>query len=326
MFASKVKLIFLCGLVALVTACGGRPKSGRAPERRSFPAVSAPAATSDEEQVLNFFLYHYWDRFLDTTQFYACDSLLVNGVHHMEVTQNAVMYATVVARSGFEKGAAGLGAFLRKLEAFQAADTSSNVFSYLTKETCEIFYDVNSPYRNEDLYATFAAPLAESRFTPDNMRTAYRYDVKMCSLNKVGTPASDFRYIDRFGRTHRLYDLRTDYTMVIFLNPGCAACEEIVEALAEPVVVNLIKDGSMTLLGMYIDEDIASWLDKCDRLPELWKDGYDPDLIIRADRIYNVRAIPSIYLLDRDKKVIMKDAPIQQISTALTEISNSRKK
>ncbi|MBQ7194950.1 MAG: DUF5106 domain-containing protein [Bacteroidales bacterium] len=326
MFASKLKPVLLCGLVALAMACGPRAGKGSAPERRSFPNVTAPTAMTGEQELLNYYLYHYWDKFLDTTKFYPCDSLLVNGVHRMEVTQQAVMYATVVARSGFEKGAAGLGAFLKKLEAFQAADTSSNVFSYLTKEICEIFYDANSPYRNEDLYATFAAPLAESRFTPDNMRTAYRYDVKMCSLNRVGTPATDFRYIDRYGRKHRLYDLRTDYTMVIFLNPGCAACEEIVEALAEPVVVNLIKDGSLTLLGMYIDEDIAAWLDKSDRLPELWKDGYDPDLIIRTDRIYNVRAIPSIYLLDREKTVILKDAPIQQVSTVLTEISNSRKK
>ena len=325
MFASKVKVPLLAALVLLTVACGSRPGGGKAPQRRGFPAVTAPSAMTDQEQVLDFYLYHYWDKFLDTTAFYPCDSLLVNGVHRMEVTQHAVMYANVVRREGFEKGSAGLVNLLHKLEVFQAADTSSNVFSYVTREICEIFYDANSPYRMEDLYATFAAPLAESPFTPDNMRVAYRYDVKMCSLNRMGTPAADFRYVDRFGRSHRLYDVRTDYTLVIFLNPGCAACEEIVEALAEPVVVNLIKDGTMTLLGIYIDEDIPAWLDKCDRLPELWQDGYDPDLVIRSDRIYNVRAIPSLYLLDRDKTVLLKDAPIQQVSTMLTEISNSRK-
>ena len=43
--------------------------------------------------------------------------------------------------------------------------------------------------------------------------------------------------------------------------------------------------------------------------PEHWYNGFDPDLVIRGENLYNVRAIPSLYLLDRNKTVIMKDAP-----------------
>ena len=42
--------------------------------------------------------------------------------------------------------------------------------------------------------------------------------------------------------------------------------------------------------------------------PATWYNGFDPDFIIRADLLYNVRAIPSLYLLDKDKTVILKDA------------------
>ena len=47
--------------------------------------------------------------------------------------------------------------------------------------------------------------------------------------------------------------------------------------------------------------------------PEEWLNGFDPDFVIRTDVLYNVRAIPSLYLLDKDKTVIMKDAVTERV-------------
>ena len=59
--------------------------------------------------------------------------------------------------------------------------------------------------------------------------------------------------------------------------------------------------------------------------PEEWYNGFDPDLAIRTEDLYNVRAIPSLYLLDADKRVILKDAPEDKvfsvISSAIQEYS-----
>ena len=47
--------------------------------------------------------------------------------------------------------------------------------------------------------------------------------------------------------------------------------------------------------------------------PDEWYNGYDPNLVIRNDMLYNIRAIPSLYLLDEDKRVILKDAPQETV-------------
>ena len=65
----------------------------------------------------------------------------------------------------------------------------------------------------------------------------------------------------------------------------------------------------MKVLNIYIDEDLEAWRSYMPIYPDIWYNGFDPDLAIRSEMIYNVRAIPSLYLLDKDKKVIMKDAP-----------------
>ena len=96
--------------------------------------------------------------------------------------------------------------------------------------------------------------------------------------------------------------------MLLFVNPGCQACEDVVSVFGTEEVKALVSAGTLRILGIYIDEDIAAWKDRSDRLPAHWVNGYDPAGIIRADRLYFVRAIPSIYLLDARKQIVMKDA------------------
>ncbi|MBQ5850964.1 MAG: hypothetical protein IIW54_09160, partial [Lachnospiraceae bacterium] len=38
-------------------------------------------------------------------------------------------------------------------------------------------------------------------------------------------------------------------------------------------------------------------------------EGKEELKVIRNDELYSVRAIPSLYLLDKEKRVILKDAP-----------------
>ena len=51
--------------------------------------------------------------------------------------------------------------------------------------------------------------------------------------------------------------------------------------------------------------------------PDEWYNGFDPDLVIRTDNLYNVRAIPSLYLLDAEKSVILKDAPEDKVFSVI---------
>ena len=76
----------------------------------------------------------------------------------------------------------------------------------------------------------------------------------------------------------------------------------------------------MQVLNIYIDEDIEAWRSYMPIYPENWYNGFDPDLVIRGENLYNVRAIPSLYLLDRDKTVIMKDAPEMRLFDFLSRL------
>ena len=89
---------------------------------------------------------------------------------------------------------------------------------------------------------------------------------------------------------------------------------EIINALKNtPQITSLISSGKVAVLNIYIDEDLEAWRSYVPIYPEEWFNGFDPDFVIRTDVLYNVRAIPSLYLLDKDKNVIMKDAVTERV-------------
>ena len=95
---------------------------------------------------------------------------------------------------------------------------------------------------------------------------------------------------------------------------------EIITALKNmPQISDMITSGRLAVLNIYIDEDIAAWRSYMPIYPEEWYNGFDPDSVIRTDVLYNVRAIPSLYILDKDKTVVMKDAVTEKVMSFINQ-------
>lgn len=46
------------------------------------------------------------------------------------------------------------------------------------------------------------------------------------------------------------------------------------------------------------------------------------DFSLKNDEIYDLKAIPTLYLLNKEKKVLLKDATFQQIENYLSQTTN----
>jgi hypothetical protein len=89
---------------------------------------------------------------------------------------------------------------------------------------------------------------------------------------------------------------------------------EIITVLRDdPMISSLVDKGVVEVLNIYIDEDIQAWRSYMPVYPQEWYNGFDPDFVLRSNEIYAVRAIPSLYLLDHEKRVILKDAPENKV-------------
>ena len=305
----KGRILLITLLAALTAGCGQNRKAEQF-QALPFPDVKIPAMLTDNADIAEYLSMHYWDGLADPSRTYPCDSILVSGVKKTDVEQrfadwNAVL--GMVSRSAADKA---VDALYEKAAACETNDTSSNVLETFVMLAEKYFYDPNSPVRNEDNYHAFARRLASFERFDEAMRGKYAYEARMTALNRTGTIAADFRFADRNGRIHSLHGIKAPMTLLFFSNPGCDACMEIIKVLSgHEGIASMIADGSLAVLNIYIDEDIQAWRDYMPIYPEQWHNGFDPDMVIRNEALYNVRAIPSLYLLDHEKRVILKDAP-----------------
>lgn len=309
------RLTFFLLAFFLLPACG--PRGGKtvpAPAARPFPAVEVPGIYTDPGERTRFAILHFWDAFTDTAATWPCDSVTVNGVPSGKLEEQMGLWATLLDRLPLEDGAAATARLYDRLDAFERHDTASTVFEEMVRLTTKYLYDANSPCRNEDLYLPFVSRLGRSDLVEKGLRAGYEWDARMCALNRVGTPAADFSFTDTRGRVRTLYGIKAEYTVLIFGNPGCEACREMTEAMAaSETVASLLREGRLQVVDVYIDREIEDWKAHADSYPAAWINGYDHNYAIRRDMNYHVRAIPSMYLLSREKSVLLKDAPQEKI-------------
>ena len=314
--------IFAIILTALFAGCGGR-KASQDNSFRPVPFPSAPKVPSvitDGAEANEYIISHFWDAFLERNL--PCDTNIVNGVLAEDVESAVGTYLTVLENNcSLDFARKAIGDFLASVEKFQASDTSSNVFGFFEKTVSRYLYDPNSPVRNEDIYLPFVKGLSESPFVSEGMKQAYAHDASMCSLNQAGTVATDFTFTDLSGHRHSLHTVKADHTLLFFSNPGCPACKEIIDGLTgDPRIAGKVSSGKLAVVNVYIDSDLDEWREYAVNYPEDWISGYDQSYTIRTDVTYNVRAIPSLYLLDAEKRVLMKDAPTDRVLSYLAEI------
>ena len=309
----------LIGAALLVAvSCGGRKKVApvAVQQERAFPQVSIPTAYSDPEERIAYALEHYWDGYFEGSG--RTDSARVLGVPKGEVEQALANYIAIMNKAPLQQAQKGMARLFDALSAKQAADTSSRMYLAFTEMVARYLYDPNSPMRDEDLYLSFVQKMAASPLTRDDMRTAYRYEAQMCAMNPRGSVAPDFALTLRNGTSVRMHSVKADRTLLFFSNPGCHNCKEIIDALQkDQVVQQLIGEGRLAVMNVYIDEDLAAWRSYMPIYPKEWLNGYDAAHILRQDVLYNIRAIPSLYLLDEGKRVLLKDAPLERVQEAL---------
>ena len=303
----------LCALLLLAVSCGGRKKAVPAVQHdRVFPQVTVPTAYTDPAERLEYLSTHYWDEFFAGDG--RTDSARIAGVPKGDVEQAFANYLAVLNETPLPQAQKGMTHLFDLLSAKQQADTSSRIYLAMTEIVARYLYDPNSPMRDEDLYLPFVQRMAASPLTREDMRTAYRYEAQMCSLNPRGSIAPDFVITLRGGTQVRMHSIKADRLILFFSNPGCQNCKEIIDALkSDKIVQEMVSYGQLAIANIYIDEDLKAWRDYMPIYPKEWLNGYDAAHILRQDQLYCIRAIPSLYLLDAEKRILLKDAPLDRL-------------
>lgn len=117
----------------------------------------------------------------------------------------------------------------------------------------------------------------------------------------------------------RMKEDSTTYSRFCFLSekylydPDCSNYRKYEQIFSEILAfLEMQEKGILRVLAVYPDDDEKEWLLKSSHIPRGWIVGWNKQGDIRNKTLYEIRATPTMYLLGKQKKVMLKDASLEQ--------------
>ena len=253
-----------------------------------LPVPDIPDSITHPERRAAYAALRWWDA-LD----FANDSRSLDTAF---IEQNFVNFMTVLANTDTLSRQRAVDRLL------SSAQHSPQAWSLMTEVAEKYLYDPNSPFRSDELYIPFLRTQSRSPLADEARRARDAYRLAMAMKNRPGHPATDFSFVTRDGLRTSLHAVKSDKPLLlIFYNPDCESCGKTIARLRK---VN--HTSPYTVLAIDAESERDRWEATAADMPADWTVGYALTPVLEEE-LYDLKASPTIYVLDTDKRVIGKD-------------------
>ena len=270
----------------------------QAQAQQSFPYPAIPDTLRSVEQRAGYLSEHYWDNynfadtlllkskevteqgfvnFIDILNRFNLDNAS-KGVAHKDIAQKGITRKDITQKGIAQKDITqqGIACFTRKAFSNAAAkDRFENLIEHY-------FEDQLSPVRNDRVYLIFLEEMKNSPCFDETEKERIAFKIKTTNKNLPGDIAINFKFKDENGKEHQLSDYKDQKVILYFYDPDCENCHEVSAWLKQQTIPADIK-----VLKMIADNHISY--------------------------MYSLKNMPTIFLLDKENKVILKDCTAQEL-------------
>ena len=285
----------------------------QAQAQQSFPYPAIPDTLRSVEQRAGYLSEHYWDNynfadtlllkskevteqgfvnFIDILNRFNLDNAS-KGVAHKDIAQKGITRKDITQKDIAQKDIAqkdivrkdiarkditqkDIACFTRKAFSNAAAkERFENLIEHY-------FEDQLSPVRNDRVYLIFLEEMKNSPCFNETEKERIAFKIKTTNKNLPGDIAINFKFKDENGKEHQLSDYKDQKVILYFYDPDCENCHEVSAWLKQQTIPADIK-----VLKMVADNHISY--------------------------IYSLKNMPTIFLLDKENKVILKDCTAQEL-------------
>lgn len=206
--------------------------------------------------------------------FNFADTLELNNKEMAE--QGFVNFIDILSRFNQQIAQKGIAGFTAK--AFIQKPSKERFESLI-----EHYYEnPESPMRNDRIYSLFLEDMAKSPYFDETEKERLNFKLKQARKNLPGTTAIDISFTQENGKTCKLSEYKEKKVILYFHDPECENCHKV-----------------------------SAWLKKQEIPADIEVIRIVADNRISA--IYGLKAMPTIYLLDKGNKVILKDCTPEQL-------------
>jgi thiol-disulfide isomerase/thioredoxin len=171
-----------------------------------------------------------------------------------------------------------------------------------------------------DAVITYMADNFQDPFSCEDQARKTQLQKKLENFKKisVGKVAPDIVVPDPKGKPVRLSEIKSEYTLLVFWSSECGHCVQMIPQLKELYdkqkpkrweVMTVSLDTSRTEWTGFLKEQKFTWLNSSELK------GFNS---VSSDA-YNIFATPTMFLLDREKKILAKPISYRELEQALRE-------
>ena len=310
----------LIGLILLLASCRAKPGTAETKERSytdssvvqqrvQFPFPEIPATLTEPEARKAYLLTHYWE------QFDFADTTLMN---NRDVTEQGFVNFIALLLDGTTSEELARESLKNWCKGFVGKDDARRV---LTIRGEDYLFNPNSPFYNEGLYGLYLETMLGVLPQTDAVRSSYQFKLELVRRNNPGDRATDFTYYlpDGTRCTLATTPVKNNRLLLMFYDPEGESCHEVLlQMAADTALAESVHAGKLSVLAVYTEGNDEAWRKALPDMPEGWTVGTDREAV-KTGALYDLKAMPSLYLLDGKKTVLLKDAAYEKIRAALQE-------
>ncbi len=158
----------------------------------------------------------------------------------------------------------------------------------------------------DDIYLSGKADWVSKEFL-DNLRK----EIELIRPNLIGKKGRDIIMNSYKGIFVSLYDIEKEFTILYFWEPDCGHCKEATPKLK--AYYEKARNQGVEVFAVCTTADKSKWTKYIQDNNLTWINGWDPERNSHYDLYYNVQSTPTIYILDRNKKIIAKKLSVEDI-------------
>jgi len=208
-----------------------------------------------------------------------------------------------------------------------SARTGKEIYPYLLTKFTNKY--INPEFMGQDkvfiyLFENFYAKGDTTLLNAASKKTIIERAYSMMA-NQLGQPAPLLDLTDTTGKTVSFYNLKSPFTIVAFWDPNCGHCKEEIPRLDSFYQAKWQKQGVAVYSVNIYENEIPAWKKFMSekKLSPTWTQAYQTKASRTAEekagkpnykQLYDVYKTPTIYLLDKDKRIIAKQLSLEQFN------------
>lgn len=264
-----------------------------------FQYPSAPEELEGIQAKSAWLMQHFWDSF---------DFKNKNTVDQTALNHAFKIYSVPMRWAPKEDVIASNEHIIRLLE------KNPTLLLQFTKAAEENLYGPRAEAWIDEVYVLYLRAMVGNKKITDIRKARYLDQLKSLEASAVGNTAPQFTFTDIYGNERKYFPMST-FTIIEFGDPDCDDCRmSRLKMEANASLSNLVNQGKVNILFIIPDADDTWTADVAD-YPRKWTVGASAD----AGDVYDLRSVPSFYVVDTNGQILLKNITVQQAIQAANE-------